>query len=314
MKKEEKKKEKFYVVGHKNPDTDTICSAIAYTYYLNKKGNEAVACRTGELNKETKYVLKRFNFEEPELLSDAKGKNLILVDHNEKEQSPDGIEEANIIQVIDHHKVNFSHDVPISFYVEPIGSTASIITKQFLQDPSVELTKEIAGLLLSALVSDTVIFRSPTTTREDIIIAKKLSEISEIENVEKFGITLKKEKSSLKGIKAEDIILSDFKEYKFGEKKIGCGQIEVCDFEETEKRKKELKETIEKVAKKRGYDLLVLLATNIVQRGSKVLFWEKEDYMEKTFKQKPENNEFYLEGVMSRKKQIMPALTKTFSK
>jgi manganese-dependent inorganic pyrophosphatase len=304
----------FYVVGHKSPDSDSICSAIAYTYYLNKKGNKATACRTGDINKETEFILDRFKFEKPKFLKSAKGKNLILVDHNEKEQSPDDIDEANLVQIIDHHKVNFSHAKPISFYIEPIGSTASIIAKQFLKDPNVKLTKEIAGLLLSAILSDTVIFRSPTTTREDIIIAKTLAEEADIENIEDFGIEIKKAKSSLKGQKIKDIILGDFKENKFGKKIIGCGQVEVCDLKEVEEKEEDLKKEIEKIAKERDYDLLVFLATDIIQRGSKVLFWEKEDYMEKTFNKKPENNSFYLEGVMSRKKQIIPPLTKTFEK
>ncbi len=304
---------KIYVVGHKSPDTDSICSAIAYAYYLNKKGNEAIACRSGEINKETEYVLDRFNFEKPQLLKSAKGKNIILVDHNEKEQSPDDIEEANIVQIIDHHKVNFKHNKAIAFYVEPIGSTATIITKQFLKDPDVELTKEVAGLLLSAILSDTVIFRSPTTTREDVILVKKLAEVTEIKNIEEFGIEIKKAKSSLKGLKPKEIILDDFKEYKFGKKKIGCGQIEVCSLEETNKKEKELLQEIEKIAKERNYDLLVLMATDIIKQATKFLFWEKENYMEKTFDEKPENNTLYIKGIMSRKKQVIPPLTKVFS-
>ena len=309
-----KTEELIYVVGHKAPDTDTICSAIAYADYLKKKNNNVVACRTGELNPETKYVLNYFKVEEPQFLSSAKGKKIILVDHNETKQSPEDIEEGEIVQIIDHHKVNFSYDKVISFYVEPIGATATIIAKQFIQDPTVKLPKEIAGLLLSAILSDTVIFRSPTTTREDVLIAQTLAEIAKIKNLEEFGINMKKEKSNLKGLTAQEIILSDFKEFDINNKKLGAGQIEVCDLKETQERKEELLKTIEQIAKKRDYDLLVFLATDIIKQGSEVLFWEKDNYMEKTFNKKPENNSFYLEGVMSRKKQIIPPLTKTLSK
>ena len=305
--------ETIYIVGHKIPDTDTICSAIAYADYLKKKNNNAIACRTGKINAETKYVLNYFKVKEPQILSSAKGKKIILVDHNETKQSPEDIEEGEIVQIIDHHKVNFSYDKVISFYVEPIGATATIIAKQFFQDPAVKLPKNIAGILLSAILSDTVIFRSPTTTREDVLIAQKLAEVAEIKNIEEFGINMKKEKSSLKGLTSQEIILSDFKEYNFKNKKIGCGQIEVCDLKETLEQKEKLLKTIKEISKKRDYDLLVFLATDIIKQGSEILFWEKDNYMEKTFNKKPENNSFYLKGVMSRKKQIIPPLTKTLS-
>ena len=146
------------------------------------------------------------------------------------------------------------------------------------------------------------------------MIAQRLAEIAEIKNIEEFGINMKKEKASLKGLTSEEIILSDFKEYNINNKKLGCGQIEVCDLKETLDRKEEFLKTIEKLAKKRGYDILVLLATDIIKQGSEILFWEKDNYMEKAFNIKSENNTFYLEGVMSRKKQIIPVLTKLFSK
>ena len=309
-----KKEEAIYVVGHKSPDTDSICSAIAYTDYLKKKKNNAIACRTGEINPETKFVLDYFKIKEPQLLSSAKGKKIILVDHNETKQSPNDIEEGEIVQIIDHHKVNFNYDKVISFYVEPIGATATIIAKQFIQDPTVKLPKDIAGILLSAILSDTVIFKSPTTTREDVLIAQTLAEIAKIKNIEEFGINMKKAKSSLKKLSAQEIILSDFKEYDISNKKFGCGQIEVCDLKEARERKEEILKTIEEIAKKRDYDLLVFLVTDIIKQGSEVLFWEKDNYMEKAFNKKPENNSFYLEGVMSRKKQITPPITKILSK
>ena len=138
----------------------------------------------------------------------------------------------------------------ISFYVEPIGSTATIIAKQFLQDKTVELPKDIAGILLSAILSDTVIFRSPTTTREDVLIAQNLAEVAEIKDIEAFGVEMKSKKSSLKGLEAKNIILSDFKEYEFKNKKIGVGQIEVTSLEETELRKEELLKSIKEISKK----------------------------------------------------------------
>ncbi|MCP6719322.1 MAG: manganese-dependent inorganic pyrophosphatase [Patescibacteria group bacterium] len=302
----------IYVSGHRSPDTDSISSAIAYANYLNKKGKKAVAVSPGKINPETRFVLDYFKVKTPQLLLDARGKKLILLDHNEKTQSPKGIEKAEIVEVIDHHKVNFEYESPIYFQVEVIGSTCSIIAKKYLNN-RIKLTKKIAGLLLAGILSDTVIFRSPTTTKEDIEIAKKLAKIAEIKNLEKFGIELKKQKASLKGLKAEDIIFSDFKEYVFGKKKVGLGQIEVVELDEVEQRKKELIKQLEKSAKNKNYDLLLLVATDIIKIGSLLLFWEKGNYIEKAFKKKAKNNSVYLKGVMSRKKQLVPPLTKLFS-
>ena len=308
------KKEVIYITGHKKPDTDTICSAIAYADYLKQKGKKAVACRTGKINPETKFVLDYFKVKQPKFLATAKGKKIVLLDHNEKTQTPNGIEKAEIIEVIDHHKVKFEYNNPILFHTEPIGSTATIIAKKYFNDPKVKITKKIAGILLSAVLSDTVVFRSPTTTKEDIEIAKKLAKTAGIKNLEKFGIEVKKSKASLKGIAAKDIIFDDFKGYNIKGKKFGVGQIEVCDLKETTERKKEILKELEGSAKRKNYDLLLLVATDIIRKGSLLLFWEKKNYIKKAFSKTPKNNTLYLKGVMSRKKQIIPPLTKLFSK
>lgn len=306
-------KNTIYVTGHKKPDTDTICSAVAYADYLNKTGKKAVACRTGKLNPETEFVLEYFGIKPPKILSKIKGKKIILVDHNENTQTPDNIDKAQIIEVIDHHKIKFEYDTPILFHTEPLGAAATIIAKKYFQN-KVKLSKKIAGILLSAILSDTVIFRSPTTTKEDIEIAKKLAKTAKIKNLEKFGIKIKKSKASLKGLKPRDIIFSDFKEYKIGKIKFGGGQVEVCELDEVNKIKEQLLREIEKLAKKEKYDLLLLMATDIMKMGSLILFWEKGNYIQKAFGKKPKQNSVYLKGVMSRKKQILPPLMKLFSK
>ena len=303
----------IHIIGHKQPDTDSICAPIAYANYLKQKGKNAVAVKSGKINPETKYVLDYFKIQEPETLTDATGKIIILLDHNEKTQSPDNIEKAEIIEVIDHHKIDFKCAGPIYFHNEPIGSTCSIIAKKYFDNGEMKLESEIAGIMLAGILSDTVIFKSPTTTKEDIEIAKKLAGIAKIKNIEEFGIEIKKAKASLKGITAEDIIFSDFKTYEFGKIKFGGGQVEVIDFNEVNERKQELLEKIQEIAKKENYDILILVATDIIKQDSLLLFFEKDNYIEKAFNKKPENNVLYLEGVMSRKKQILPPLTKIFS-
>jgi len=306
-------KETIHLIGHKVPDTDAISSAIAYAEYLKQKGKNAVAVKSGKINPETKYVLDYFKVEVPETLTDATGKTLILLDHNAKTQSPDNVDKAEVIEIIDHHKIDFKCASPIYFHNEPIGSTCSIIAKKYFENKEVKLTPKIAGIMLAAILSDTIIFKSPTTTKEDIEIAKKLAEIAKIKNIEEFGMEMKKANSSLKGMSAEDIIFSDFKVYEFGKIKLGAGQLEVIDFNEVNEKKQELLEKIQEIAKKENYDLLFLMATDIIKQDSLLLFFEKDNYIEKAFNKKPENNTLYLEGVMSRKKQIIPPLTELFS-
>ena len=307
------KEKTIHIIGHKQPDTDSICAPIAYAEYLKQKGRNAVAVKSGEINPETKYVLDYFKVEIPQTLTDITGKIIILLDHNEKTQSPNNIDKANIIEIIDHHKIDFKCASPIYFHNEPIGSTCSIIAKKYFDDEGVKLVPEIAGIMLAGILSDTVIFKSPTTTKEDIEIAKKLAEIAKIKNIEEFGIEIKKAKASLKGMSAEDIIFSDFKAYEFGKIKFGGGQVEVVNFNEVNKRKQELLEKIQEIAKKENYDIFILVATDIIKQDSLLLFFEKNNYIEKAFNKRPENNTLYLEGVMSRKKQILPPLTKLFS-
>jgi len=304
----------IHVIGHKQPDTDSICAPIAYANYLKQKGKNAVAVKSGKINPETKYVLDYFKIQEPETLTDVTGKIMILLDHNEKSQSPDNIEKAEIIEVIDHHKIDFKCASPIYFHNEPIGSTCSIIAKKYFDNGEVKLTPEIAGIMLAGILSDTVIFKSSTSTDEDKEVAEKLAEIAEIKNIQDFGLEIKKSKASLKGMSAENIILSDFKVFEFGKIKIGVGQVEVVDLSEVNEKKQGLIEKLKEIAQKENYDLVMLIVTDIIKQDSLLLFFEKDNYIEKAFNKKPENNTLYLKDVMSRKKQVIPPLAELFSK
>lgn len=303
--------EKVYVIGHKSPDTDSVCSAIAYAHFLNELGENAVAARSGELNPETEFVLNYFKVPSPELLTDATGKKLVLVDHNEPTQSPDNVDKAEILEVIDHHKIAFKYSEPIYFHTEPVGCTATIITWEYASY-DIEITKEIAGILLSAILSDTVVFKSPTTTEDDTETAEMLSEIAGIEDVEAFGIEVKKAKSSLKGMTSESIIYSDFKDFDFSGKKVGIGQIEVVDMAEVSGRKTELINKLKEITKNKSYSLTVLIATDIMNEGSDIIASGETKYIEKAFNKAVKDDSVYLEGVMSRKKDVVPPLEKAF--
>jgi len=298
----------IYVIGHKNPDTDSVCSAIAYAYLLRKKGLEAKPARAGEVNSETKFVLEKFGFEEPRLLEEATGKKLILVDHNEKEQMVDG--EPEILEVLDHHKINFNYPEPIAFYTRPVGATATLVTARFLNE-NIEIPENIAGILLASILSDTIIFKSPTTTDEDKEIAQKLNEKLNFD-LEKFGKEVKKAGMDL-GKPAEELILKDFKEYNFGDKRFGIGQIEIIEIEKfLKERGSEVLETMKRIKEEKGYNCLIFAVTDILKEGSQLFVVGEEEKVGEIFGIELENNSVWISGLMSRKKQIVPPLEKVF--
>lgn len=307
-------KEKIYVIGHKSPDTDTVCSAIVYAEYLKKaKKMNAVPAVAGELNAETKFVLNRFKAAPPELLAEALGKKLVLVDHNEKGQSVDGIDSATVLEVVDHHKIVFACDSPIRFTAEPVGSTATIVAKILLADKkNFPLTKKTAGLLVSAILSDTVFFKSATTTPQDIDIAKKLGRAAGIKKLVDFGIEIKKQKASLKGLCADKILYSDFKTFEAGGKKFGVGQIEVCGLQEANARQQEILEAMRAARQKENLNLVALMVTDIIKEGSKLLAVGETAYVEKAFGKTLESDSVYIDKAMSRKKEILPPLMRAF--
>jgi len=308
--------EKIYIIGHKNPDTDSICSAIALSDYMSgqhgeNKGKNYIPARSGQINPETEFVLDRFGVPAPDMIEDASGLNLFLVDHNEMSQSPNGIENARIVGVIDHHKINFKISEPIYFYAKPAGSTATIIAQEYIKNNR-EIKKEIAGILLCAILSDTVVFKSRTTTDLDKNVSKILGDIAGIEDIHSFGIEVKKAKASISGMSNEQVIYSDFKDFNFSGKKVGIGQIEVVGFEQFNERAQDIMESLDSIRNTRGYDLVVLMVTDIIKEGSELIAYGDVGKVESAFGKLVEGNRVYLDGVMSRKKEIVPDLERVF--
>jgi len=301
----------IYVIGHKNPDTDSIVSAIVYAWYLNKKGIETLPTRSGEINSETKFVLEKFGFESPVLLENADNQKLILVDHNEKGQQPEG--NFEILEIWDHHRFNFSYPDPIIIYSEPVGSTATLLAKYFFEK-EINIPKNIAGILLSAILSDTVIFKSSTTTEIDIKIAQTLNKEWQL-NLEEFGIEIKKAGMDLT-LSIKKLILRDLKEYNFSNKKLAIGQIELVGIiEEFLEKRKEIIEKIKEIKEENNYDCLILAVTDILKEGSEIFVMgedDEEEKIEKAFSQKLQNSSFWVNGLLSRKKQIIPLLENIF--
>ncbi|WP_423792551.1 manganese-dependent inorganic pyrophosphatase [Methanocaldococcus indicus] len=303
-----------YVVGHKNPDTDSIASAIVLAYFL-----DCYPAKLGDINPETEFVLRKFGVIEPETIKSAKNKELILVDHSEKSQSLDDLEEGKLIAIIDHHKVGLTTSEPILYYAKPVGSTATVIAELYFKKAldliggkNKELKPDLAGLLLSAIISDTVLFKSPTTTDLDKEMAKKLAEIANIKNIEEFGMEILKAKSVVGKLSPEEIINMDFKNFDFNGKKVGIGQVEVIDVKEVESKKEDIYKLLEKKLNEEGYDLIVFMITDIMKEGSEMLVVGNKEIFEKAFNVKLDGNSIFLEGIMSRKKQVVPPLEKAY--
>lgn len=302
-----------YVIGHKSPDTDSVCAAIAYANLkrVTKENPEATAVRAGEINPETEFVLKNFGVEAPKKLENAVGKRLILVDHNELGQMVDGADKAEIIEVLDHHRIEFKLANPILFHTEPVGATSTLVAEKYFEK-GIKLDKKIAGIMLAAILSDTVVFKSPTSTDRDKKVADKLAQIVSVDP-QKFGVEVKKAKASLAGKSARDIIQSDFKDYKFGGKKVGVGQVEIVDIEEARGRKKDILSEMEKMMEKEGYNMIFMMLTDIIQEGTELLVTGDKDgsITKKAFNAQLKDNSVYIKGMLSRKKQVIPPLEKT---
>jgi manganese-dependent inorganic pyrophosphatase len=307
---------KIYIVGHKSPDLDSVAAAVAYSE-LGKKLNpevDYIPASSGDLNKETIYVLEKFGFSEPEILNDATSKNLILVDHNEAQQSPDGIAEAKIIEILDHHKVDFKYAEPIKINIQPWGASCSIVFNEFEKN-NIKVEKKLASLMMAAILIDTVITKSPTCTEKDKEIIEKLANISGISDWRTFGMELFKMRASVSELSAEQIIKSDFKDFNFKSGKFGIGQVETVDLDDFASRETELLAAVEDLKKKEGYAGIVLFITDIIKEGSR-FFVAADDLVkvEEVLGAKLENNTVYIPGIISRKKQVAPKFMEIFDK
>lgn len=302
------------IFGHQNPDTDTITSALVVQDIEKQLGSDAKAYRLGEINEETKYALTEFGVDAPDLLTEVNsGDEIILVDHNEKQQSAAGIEHAVVTKVFDHHRIaNFETEGPLYYRAEPVGCTATILNKIY-KEKNLELSKEMAGLMLSAIISDTLLFKSPTTTEEDIDAASELKEVAGVD-LETYGLEMLKAGASTSDKTAVELITGDAKTFDIGEKSVRIAQINVVDVDEVFNRREEIEAAINEEIDKDNYDLFTLIVTDILNSNSKVLALGNEfSSVERAFDVALEQNTAILEGVVSRKKQVVPNITKALS-
>ncbi|WP_139904209.1 putative manganese-dependent inorganic diphosphatase [Clostridium thermarum] len=240
-------------------------------------------------------------------------KKVILVDHNERSQSVHGIEDAEILEIIDHHRVaDVQTGSPIYFRNEPVGSTSTIIASIFFEN-GIRPSKKTAGLLCAAIISDTLLFKSPTSTNVDRIMLKRLSEIADID-VEKFAREMFKAGTSLLDKTPEEIFHQDFKVFTISNYKVGISQVGTLDMESFQPMKQDIFSLMERKVRESGFALLVLMVTDILKGGSELIVaGEEKEVVARAFNTKLDGNHVYLPGIISRKKQIIPPLTSTIS-
>lgn len=308
--------EKVLIFGHKNPDTDTITSAIAYTELKSKLGWNVEAVRLGEVNGETQFALDKFGIPAPRLVETVANEvqTVILVDHNERQQSASDIEQVRVAEVVDHHRIaNFETKGPLYFRAEPVGCTATILLKLYKEN-GVPVRKEIAGLMLSAILSDSLLFKSPTCTPEDVAAAKELAEIAGV-NAETYGLDMLKAGADLSDKTIAQLISLDAKEFSMGNAKVEIAQVNAVDVNDVLSRQAELEDALNGIIAQKGLDLFLFVVTDILNNDSVGLALGKAAHaVEKAYNVSLENNKAVLKGVVSRKSQIVPVLTETFAK
>lgn len=302
--------EKTYIFGHKNPDTDSITSSLVMTNFENKLGNtSAVACRLGNVNKETEYVLNYLGIKAPELIEMVEdGANVILVDHNSTKESIDNLDKVNILKVVDHHKIALETSYPLFYRAEAVGCTETIMYKLY-KEYNVDIDKTIATLMVSAIISDTLLLKSPTTTDDDRTAVKELAEIAGIDP-EVYGLEMLKAGTDLSSFSIDEILHLDAKKIDFKEVKSIVNQVNTADISEVMTLKTDLEARMNEIINEENLDLFMLLITDIVNSNSQVIALGKNaNIVEKAYGVKLENNTALLEGVVSRKKQVVPVMT-----
>jgi manganese-dependent inorganic pyrophosphatase len=304
----------MYVVGHKIPDSDSICGAIALAYLKNQIDEPAIAARLGELSPETAFILERFGFEAPLFKESYAGEEVYIVDHSELTQAPDDIAKATIVGIVDHHKLgDLTTSTPLECWIRPVGCSNTII-KMMYDFYKVDIPANIAGIMMCAILSDTVIFKSPTCTTADIRCVEALAEIAGIEDFKALGMEMFKVKSAVEGTPARVLVMRDFKDFNMNGNLVGIGQLEVIDLAVFDDIKADLEADIKALKAEGKRHSVLLLLTDIMKEGSEMLvISDDSELTQKAFGKATVDGKVWLDGVLSRKKQVVPQLQKVFA-
>ncbi|HGD6870171.1 TPA: manganese-dependent inorganic pyrophosphatase [Streptococcus agalactiae] len=308
---------KILVFGHQNPDSDAIGSSVAFAYLAKEAwGLDTEAVALGTPNEETAYVLDYFGVQAPRVVESAKAEGVetvILTDHNEFQQSISDIKDVTVYGVVDHHRVaNFETANPLYMRLEPVGSASSIVYRMFKEN-GVSVPKELAGLLLSGLISDTLLLKSPTTHASDIPVAKELAELAGV-NLEEYGLEMLKAGTNLSSKTAAELIYIDAKTFELNGEAVRVAQVNTVDINDILARQEEIEVAIQEAIVTEGYSDFVLMITDIVNSNSEILaLGSNMAKVEAAFEFTLENNHAFLAGAVSRKKQVVPQLTESYN-
>ena len=299
------------VLGHMNPDTDSIMAAIAVADLYKKRGLDVKAAAQGKPTPESEFVLQKFGLTAPEVVDDVAGQDIYLVDFSDLAQAPKGIDQANVLGIADHHKLgDITTSSPLLCWIWPVGCSCTVI-KNMYDFYGVEIPASIAGGMLCAILSDTVIFKSPTTTDMDRKAAEELAEIAGVADLEALGMELFTAKSAVAGCSPRDLIFRDFKDFDMSGHKVGVGQLELVSLDLVADMMPAIEEELGRIRAEGRHSALFLL-TDIMKEGSRlVLASEDPARVAGAFGVEVSDN-MWLPGVMSRKKQVVPALEKAF--
>lgn len=304
---------KKLVFGHKNPDTDTVASAMAASYLVNHAyGEDSQAMAQGDPNAETKFALEHIGLEALPVATAADTDEVYLVDHNEAAQSFDNLADVTVTGVYDHHKIDFKSNAPLWFINKPLGSVATILYYEF-QQADVEIPAALAGMMASAIISDTLLLKSPTTTPQDQPALEALAKIAGIDDVNAYGLELLKAGTDLSSRSAKDLIDGDAKSFEMGGNTVRIGQVNTVDVDDVFARRDEIEAAINDEIAADGYDTFILVVTNILDSDSDILvLGQNQDKVETAFDIELTDDRGSLPGVVSRKKQVVPSLTEAF--
>lgn len=304
-----------FIFGHKNPDTDTIASALVMEDLQKELGNDVQAARLGDVSDETQFALDYFKVQAPALLeTPLKDKNVILVDHNEFQQSADDITDATITMVVDHHRIsNFETAAPLYYRAEPVGCTTTILKKMY-EENGIEIKPEIAGLMISAIISDTLLFKSPTCAEQDKQACEALAKIANVD-LNEYGLEMLKAGASVKGKSPEFLLNMDAKSFNMGDKVVRIAQVNTVDVNEVLEIQEDVENEINAIIAKEQYDLFVFVITDILNSDSTAIALGKEQQVvTKAFNTELNGNVAVLPGVVSRKKQVVPPIDELLGK
>jgi manganese-dependent inorganic pyrophosphatase len=301
-----------YVIGHKSPDTDSVTAAIAYAELMKAKGEDYVPAMSGKMNPETEVVLKQFGFAAPEIMTDATGKKVALVDHSDLAQAPDNLSAGEVVAVVDHHKIgDVTTNQPIFFCNMPVGCTCTVL-KVLYDLEGVAVAPKVAGIMLSAILSDTVNFKSPTCTPADKKAVAELAAIAGIKDTDAIFMEMLKAKSAVKGVPAMELLHRDYKDFDMKGKKVGVGQLELATLDQVADMREALLAAMKEQKGSERHSVLLML-TDVVKEGTDlVVLSDDPALIEGAFGAKLSGNSMWIDGMMSRKKQTIPNLQKAF--